>query len=617
MGALNNKQRRLLYRILASAALLVLVWLLPLDFPWALLAFLVPYGLAGWDVLRSAGRNILRGSVFDEKFLMSVATIGAFVIGEYPEAVFVMIFFQIGELFESIAVGASRRSIAALMDIRPDYANVERDGVLVQADPEDLAVGEEILVKPGERVPLDGVVLEGETSLDAAALTGESRPLDVGPGDEVLSGCVNLRGLVRLRVTKVYGESTVSRVLALVEESAANKSKSESFITRFAAWYTPIVVVAALLLALIPSLITGDWADWVRRALIFLVTSCPCALLISIPLACLGGIGGASRRGILVKGSNYMEALSHADIAVFDKTGTLTKGSFAVTAVHPAAGTAAEELAETAALAEVWSDHPIAQSLRTHWTGPLDRSRVTEVHERAGRGLEALVDGKRVLAGTPELLAEAGVLCAAPPEVGAVVQVAADGRYLGCLVVSDEVKEDAAEAIRALKAAGVRKTVLLSGDRKAAAEAVAETLGLDEAAAELLPEDKVRAVERLLGEKRRGGVLVYTGDGINDAPVLSRADVGVAMGALGSDAAIEAADVVLMDDKPGRLAEAIAIARRTGRIVTENIVFALAVKAVVLTLAALGLADLWLASFADVGVCVISVLNAMRALRTK
>ena len=621
---MKGKQKRLLWRIPLSAGLLVLAWLLPLEGPWKGLAFLLPYGLAGYDVLWSAARNILRGNVFDEKFLMSVATLGAFAIGEYPEAVFVMLLFQIGELLEHLAVGKSRRSIAALMDIRPDYANVARDGQLVQCDPEDLAVGDEILVKPGERVPLDGLVLEGESALDTAALTGESLPRKAGPGDAVLSGCVNLHGLLRLRVTKEYGESTVSRILELVEESAANKSRSETFITRFAAWYTPVVVCAALALALIGGLVTGDWAAWVHRALIFLVTSCPCALLISIPLATLGGIGGASRRGILVKGGSYLEALSRVDTAVFDKTGTLTNGSFRVVAVHPAGETEAAELAETAALAEAYSDHPIAAALRRYWTERRPDGaeavpaveRVRDAGETAGRGISATVDGKQVLAGTAALMQEHGVLCAIPAEAGSVVHVAAEGRYLGSLVVADAVKPDAHEALQQLRALGVRKTVMLSGDRKAAAEAVAAELNIDETCAELLPADKLRELERLLAQPRRG-TLLYVGDGINDAPALARADVGAAMGALGADAAMEAADLVLMDDRPGKLPEALRIARRTGRIVRENIVFALAVKLAVLALAVAGGATMWMASFADVGVCVLSVLNAMRALRGK
>ena len=616
---MNRKQKKLLGRIIAAAVLLAGAYLLPLEDLARLAVFLVPYLLAGYDVLLGAARNIVRGNVFDEKFLMSAATIGAFVLGEYPEAVFVMAFFQVGELFESIAVGRSRKSIAALMDIRPDYANLERSGALVEVSPEEAAVGDIIVIKPGERVPLDAVIVEGETSVDTAALTGEALPRDAFPGETLLSGCVNLSGLVRARVTKEYGESTVSRILTLVEESAANKSRSETFITRFAAWYTPAVVAAAVVLALLPSLLTGDWGTWVRRALIFLVTSCPCALLISVPLTCLGGIGGASRRGILIKGSNYMDALAKAELVVFDKTGTLTKGNFSVSAIHPA-GCAADELVETAALAEAWSSHPIAQSLKDFFGKTIDAARVTDERELAGHGVRAVVDGREVLAGNAALLEEAGIACVSPAEAGTAVHVAADRTYLGYVVISDEVKPDAAEAVAELKAKGVRKTVMLTGDRKETAEAVAKLLGVDEVCAELLPEDKVAAVERLLEElrsqkKRGGGTLVFVGDGLNDAPVLSRADVGVAMGGIGSDAAIEAADVVLMDDKPGKLPLALSIARRVRRIVGENIAFALFVKFAVLALAIPGLATMWMASFADVGVCVIAVLNAMRTLR--
>ena len=616
---MNRKQKKLLARIIGAAVLLAGAYFLPLE-GWAETAvFLVPYLLAGCDVLLSAARNIVRGNVFDEKFLMSVATIGAFVLGEYPEAVFVMAFFQVGELFESIAVGRSRKSIAALMDIRPDYANLERGGALVEVSPEEAAVGDIIVVKPGERVPLDAVIVEGETSVDTAALTGEALPRDAFPGDTLLSGCVNLSGLVRAEVTKEYGESTVSRILTLVEESTANKSRSETFITRFAAWYTPAVVAAAVVLAVLPSLITGNWGIWVRRALIFLVTSCPCALLISVPLTCLGGIGGASRRGVLIKGSNYMDALAKAEIVVFDKTGTLTKGNFSVSAIHPA-GCTAEELIETAALAEAWSSHPIAQSLKDHYGKPIDEKRVTDERELAGHGVRAAVDGRTILAGKAALLEEAGIPCTPPAETGTAVHVAADGVYRGCVVISDEIKPDAAEAVAALKAKGVKKTVMLTGDRKETAEAVARELRVDEVYSGLLPEGKVAAVERLLEElraqkKRGGGTLVFVGDGLNDAPVLSRADVGVAMGGIGSDAAIEAADVVLMDDRPGKLPLALSIARRTKRIVSENIAFALIIKFAVLALAIPGLATMWMASFADVGVCVLAVLNAMRSLR--
>ena len=620
MSALSRKQKRLLLRILLSAALLGAVWLLTaradMDGRLRLGLFLVPYAAAGWDVLRAAARNCIRGAVFDEKFLMSIATIGAFVLGEYPEAVFVMVFFQVGELFESVAVGRSRRSIAALMDIRPDSARVEREGDTLTVDPEEVAAGEIIAVLPGERIPLDGVVIEGQTSLDTAALTGEALPRDVRAGDAVFSGCVNLSGLVRLRVTKPYGESTVSRILTLVEDSAANKSRSETFITRFAAWYTPAVVFAALALAVLPPLFTGNWAVWVHRALIFLVTSCPCALLISVPLASLGGIGGASRQGILIKGGNYMETLARAEIAAFDKTGTLTRGDFSVTAVRPAPGVEASELIETAALAEAWSEHPIARSLKARYGREIDPGRVSEARETAGHGVSAKVDGRAVLAGKAALLAAADIPCPAAAEAGTVVHAAADGAYLGYIVISDAIKPDAAEALAALKALGVRKTVLLTGDRREAAEDTAHKLGLDAARSELLPADKVAAVEALLAEKSRRGALLYVGDGLNDAPVLSRADVGVAMGGLGSDAAVEAADVVLMDDKLSRLPAAIAIARKTCRIVAENIALSLTVKFAVLLLAIPGVSTMWMASFADVGVCVLAVLNAMRCLRS-
>ena len=608
------RQKKLLWRMIASGVLLGAACLLPLTGRARLGCFLVPYALAGWDVLWSAVRNILRGNVFDEKFLMSAATLGALVIGEYPEAVFVMIFFQVGELFESVAVGRSRRSIAALMDIRPDVALAERDGETVELDPEEVAVGEIIVVRPGQRVPLDGTVLTGESSLDTAALTGESLPRDVAPGDSVASGCVNLSGVLRLCVTKEFGESTVSRILALVEESAANKSRGETFITRFAAWYTPVVVLSALVLALVPSLVTGAWTVWVHRALIFLVTSCPCALLLSVPLASLGGIGGAGRQGILIKGGTYMDALARAEIAVFDKTGTLTRGSFSVTAVHPVNCSEAE-IVEWAALAEAWSGHPIARSLRERYGKEIDRDRVAEAEERSGHGVLAKVDGHAVLAGKAALLEQSGIPCAAPPEKGTVVHVAVDGVYRGCLVIADALRPDAVQALRELKGLGVTKTVMLTGDAEAAACSVAEQVGVDDYRAGLLPGEKVAAVEELLREKSPAGSLLFVGDGVNDAPVLSRADVGVAMGGLGSDAAIEAADVVLMEDRPGKLALAIRIARRTRRIVRENIVFALAVKLLVLLLAIPGISTMWMASFADVGVCVLAVLNAARALR--
>ncbi|MCI5928556.1 MAG: cadmium-translocating P-type ATPase [Pseudoflavonifractor capillosus] len=616
---MSKKQKRMLFRILLSAVLLLAAVLLPLDsFPLLRLAvFLVPYGVIGWDVLWRAVRNIAHGQVFDENFLMALATVGAFFTGEFPEAVFVMLFYQVGELFQSCAVDKSRKSIAQLMDIRPDYANVERDGQLVQEDPEDVAVGDVIVIKPGERVPLDGVVLEGSSTLNTSALTGESLPREVDAGSDVISGCVNLTGLLRVQVTKAFEESTVARILDLVENSSSKKAKAEHFITKFARIYTPVVVISAALLALLlPFLIHVTWAESIHRALIFLVISCPCALVISVPLSFFGGIGGASRQGILVKGGNYLEALANTEIVVFDKTGTLTQGVFNVTAIHPDQ-CSEQHLLELAALAESYSDHPISRSIREAWGVELDRSRVTGVEERSGKGVQALVDGVPVWVGSGKLMDEIGVTWHPCHKVGTTVHVASQGVYLGHIVISDQVKPDAAQAIRDLKAAGVKKTVMLTGDAAAVGEAVAAELGLDEVHAQLLPADKVDRVEALLKEKSAKGTLAFVGDGINDAPVLSRADVGIAMGALGSDAAIEAADVVLMDDKPSKIAAAIRIARRTRRIVLQNIVFALAVKLLVLLLGALGDATMWEAVFADVGVSVIAILNATRALKSK
>ena len=616
---MSKKQKRMLFRILLSAVLLLAAVLLPLsDFPLLRLAvFLVPYGVIGWDVLWRAVRNIAHGQVFDENFLMALATVGAFFTGEFPEAVFVMLFYQVGELFQSCAVDKSRKSIAQLMDIRPDYANVERDGQLVQEDPEDVAVGDVIVIKPGERVPLDGVVLEGSSTLNTSALTGESLPREVDAGSDVISGCVNLTSLLRVQVTKAFEESTVARILDLVENSSSKKAKAEHFITKFARIYTPVVVISAALLALLlPFLIHVTWAESIHRALIFLVISCPCALVISVPLSFFGGIGGASRQGILVKGGNYLEALANTEIVVFDKTGTLTQGVFNVTAIHPDQ-CSEQHLLELAALAESYSDHPISRSIRDAWGAELDRSRVTGVEERSGKGVQALVDGVPVWVGSGKLMDEIGVTWHPCHKVGTTVHVASQGTYLGHIVISDQVKPDAAQAIRDLKAAGVRKTVMLTGDAAAVGEAVASELGLDEVHAQLLPADKVDRVETLLKEKSAKGTLAFVGDGINDAPVLSRADVGIAMGALGSDAAIEAADVVLMDDKPSKIAAAIRIARRTRRIVLQNIVFALAVKLLVLLLGALGDATMWEAVFADVGVSVIAILNATRALKSK
>ena len=606
-------------RIAASAVLLVAAVLIPYEGPWRFVLFLPAYFVIGWDVLWKAARNIAHGQVFDENFLMALATVGAFCTGffgegQYPEAVFVMLFYQVGELFQGYAVGKSRKSIASLMDIRPDYANVERDGQLTQVDPEEVAVGDTITVKAGERVPLDGVVLEGQSMVNTSALTGESVPRQVQPGDDVISGCVNQSGLLRVRVTKPFGESTVQKILDLVENSSSKKARAENFITKFARYYTPIVVFCALALALVPPLFVGDWVGWVQKALIFLVVSCPCALVISVPLSFFGGIGGASRQGILVKGGNYLEVLANTEIVVFDKTGTLTKGVFNVTAIHPEEYSESG-LLEMAALAESYSDHPISRSLKEAWGQELDASRVGEVEELSGRGVRAQVDGKTVCAGNDKLMEDIGVKWHPCHHVGTTVHVAVEGKYTGHIVISDEVKPDAKEAIAALKAQGVKKTVMLTGDAKAVGESVAKDLGLDEAYTQLLPGDKVDRVEALLSEKSPKGKLAFVGDGINDAPVLSRADIGIAMGALGSDAAIEAADIVLMDDKPSKIAKAMEISKRTLRIVRQNIVFALAVKLLVLALTPFGIANMWEAVFADVGVMVIAILNASRALQ--
>ncbi len=610
---MSRKHKKMLARIIVSAALLIACALSPLEGIWRLLSFLVPYAVIGWDVLWKAARNIAHGQVFDENFLMALATVGAFATGEYPEAVFVMLFYQVGELFQSYAVGRSRQSISQLMEIRPDYANLERDGKAEKVDPDEVNVGDVILVKPGERVPLDGVVLEGRSTLDTAALTGESLPRDVGEGDDVISGCVNQSGLLRVRVTKAFGESTVSKILDLVENAGSKKARAENFITKFARVYTPCVVIAAVLLAVVPSLVSGDWSEW-TRALIFLVVSCPCALVISVPLSFFGGIGGASRDGILVKGGSYLETLSQAEIVVFDKTGTLTKGVFNVTAIHPDKISEAE-LLELAAYAESYSDHPISRSIREAYGEDIDQNRVGAVEELAGRGVRAVIDGKTVCVGNSKLMDELGAKWHPCHHVGTTVHVEVDGLYAGHLVISDEVKPDAAEAIRKLKELGVQKTVMLTGDAQAVGERVGAELGLDEVHAQLLPAGKVERVEALLKEKSDKGALVFVGDGINDAPVLSRADVGVAMGGMGSDAAIEAADVVFMDDKPSKLADAIRIARKTRAIVRQNVVFALAVKLLVMVLGAFGVANMWEAVFADVGVSVIAILNAMRALR--
>ncbi len=621
---MTKKQKKTRKRILTALVLFLALELaehlapdvLP-GLAWPVL-YLIPYGIIGWDVLWRAIRNIKNGQVFDENFLMSVATVGAFGCGEYPEAVAVMLFYQVGELFQSVAVDRSRKSISALMDIRPDYANMERNGELVQVDPEEVSVGDVIVVKAGERVPLDGTVLEGTSSLDTAALTGESLPRDVQAGDEVVSGCVNLTGVLHVKVNKPFGESTVAKILDLVENSSSKKAKAENFITKFARYYTPAVVFAALALAALPPLLgMGPWLMWVQRALNFLVVSCPCALVISIPLSFFGGIGGASKQGILVKGGNYLEALAQAGIVVFDKTGTLTKGTFEVTAVHPQQ-VSEQELLELAALAERFSDHPISRSIQAACQSAPDPNRVTDAKEIAGHGVRAVVDGKTVLAGNQKLMDQFHIPFEdACHHVGTIIHVAVDGVYMGHIVISDQVKEGAKETLRDLKAAGMRKTVMLTGDSQAVGQAVARQLGLDEVHAELLPGDKVDQVERLLQSKGPKEQLVFVGDGINDAPVLSRADIGVAMGAMGSDAAIEAADIVLMDDDLKKLPVAVRIARKTLRIVRENIVFALAVKFLVLILSAVGVANMWWAVFADVGVSVIAILNSMRMLNAK
>ena len=611
---MNRKQKRSLYTILAAAALFVVALLLPVEGVWELLIYLIPYGLIGWRVIWKAVKNISRGQVFDENFLMCVASIGAMCAGDSKEAVAVMLFYQVGELFESCAVGKSRRSIAALMDIRPDVAHVERGGALADVDPEEVEIGERIVIQPGERVPLDGEVIEGASTLDTAALTGESVPREIHPGEDVISGCINLSGVLHVRVNKRFGESTVARILELVENASSNKAKSENFITKFARWYTPAVCLAALLLAVVPSLITGDWGEWVSRALIFLVVSCPCALVISVPLSFFGGIGGASANGILIKGGNFVETLAQVDTVVFDKTGTLTQGNFEVTAIHPEK-VPEQELLEIAALAENYSTHPISASLKRAFGLPLDESRISDVEELSGKGVIATVDGRNVAVGNGRLMQYVGVDWHECENSGTIVHVAADGAYMGHIVISDMLKPQSKAAIQALKDCGVKQSVMLTGDRKDVAEAVARELGVDGVYSELLPADKVAQVEKLLATQQKGEKLAFVGDGINDAPVLSRADVGIAMGALGSDAAIEAADVVLMDDNPQKIATAIRISKRTLTIVHQNIVFALGVKFIVLILSALGFGNMWIAVFADVGVSVLAIFNAMRALR--
>lgn len=613
----EKEGRGALYRVIAAAVLLVAASLIPAQGTARLLLYLLPYIVVGYEVIWNALKNIAHGEVFDENFLMSVASIGAFCIGQYPEAVAVLLFYAVGELFEDAAVGKSRRSIADLMEIRPDYANVLRDGVEQKVAPETVAVGETILVKPSEKIPLDGVISEGETSIDTAALTGESLPQDRKTGDTVTSGTVNLTGMIKVEVRSSFGESTVSKILDLVQNASEKKTRQEEFITRFARWYTPCVVAAAVLLAVIPPLFFGQvWNEWIRRALVFLVVSCPCALVISVPLSFFGGIGGASRKGILIKGSTYLEALSKIDTAVFDKTGTLTKGSFRVVDVHPEE-ISEEELLAYAAAAESFSGHPIAASILKANGREIDPSRFGEVKELPGRGIKAVYDGKTVCAGNCALMDDIGADWHDCKLTGTIVHVAVNCKYMGHIIISDEPKPDSAAAVAGLQKAGVSRVVMLTGDKRAVGESVAAELGVPEVYAELLPADKVSKVEELLAEKPAGRTLAFVGDGVNDAPVLSRADVGVAMGALGSDAAIEAADVVLMDDRPSKLVTALAISKKTMRIVRENIVLALAVKAVILVLGALGIATMWMAVFGDVGVLILAVLNAVRALNVK
>ena len=625
---MTKKQKKMLLRIIIAAVMLAALYFLPVTGWLRLGLYLVTYLVIGYDILKKAGQGIANGRVFDENFLMAVATVGAFALaiyeksGDYNEAIAVMLFYQVGELFQSYAVGKSRKNISALMDIRPDYANIEQDGKLVQVDPDEVAVGTVIVVQPGEKAPIDGVVVEGSSTLNTSALTGESLPRDVHEGDEIISGCINMTGVLKIRTTKAFGESTVSKILELVENSSSRKSRSEDFIAKFARIYTPVVCYSALALAVLPPVIRlvggmdGQWEQWIYRALTFLVTSCPCALVVSIPLSFFAGIGGASHEGILIKGSNYLETLSQVRTVVFDKTGTLTRGVFEVTAVHHS-DMDEQKLLEYAALAECASSHPISKSLQRAYGKAIDRSRVTDIQELSGHGVTAVVDGHPVAAGNSKLMEQLGIPYHDCHSVGTIIHMAVDGQYAGHIVISDVVKPHAKEAVEALHKAGVEKTVMLTGDAKRVADAVAAELGVDEVHSELLPGDKVDKVESLLAQQSGKAKLAFVGDGVNDAPVLGRADIGIAMGAMGSDAAIEAADIVLMDDEPLQIAKAIRISRKCIGIVYENIVFALAVKFACLVLVAIGLADMWAAIFADVGVMVLAVLNAIRALRVK
>ena len=625
---MTKKQKKMLLRIIIAAVMLAALYFLPVTGWLRLGLYLVTYLVIGYDILKKAGQGIANGRVFDENFLMAVATVGAFALaiyeksGDYNEAIAVMLFYQVGELFQSYAVGKSRKNISALMDIRPDYANIEQDGKLVQVDPDEVAVGTVIVVQPGEKAPIDGVVVEGSSTLNTSALTGESLPRDVHEGDEIISGCINMTGVLKIRTTKAFGESTVSKILELVENSSSRKSRSEDFIAKFARIYTPVVCYSALALAVLPPVIRlvggmdGQWEQWIYRALTFLVTSCPCALVVSIPLSFFAGIGGASHEGILIKGSNYLETLSQVKTVVFDKTGTLTRGVFEVTAVHHS-DMDEQKLLEYAALAECASSHPISKSLQRAYGKAIDRSRVTDIQELSGHGVTAVVDGHPVAAGNSKLMEQLGIPYHDCHSVGTIIHMAVDGQYAGHIVISDVVKPHAKEAVEALHKAGVEKTVMLTGDAKKVADAVAAELGVDEVHSELLPGDKVDKVESLLAQQSDKAKLAFVGDGVNDAPVLGRADIGIAMGAMGSDAAIEAADIVLMDDEPLQIAKAIRISRKCIGIVYENIVFALAVKFACLVLVAIGLADMWAAIFADVGVMVLAVLNAIRALRVK